>query len=113
MCALEFPDLESTVWQEFKDQDVIVLGLRGGPGSADSAIVQQFVAQTGVTFPIAFDAGSYSQFRSVGGAGLSPFPLDVIVGRDGRVAYVSREYEPSQMLSVIRGLLGSSGAGGQ
>lgn len=88
-----------------------MLGLRGGPGSADISIVEQFVEQTQVTFPIAFDAGSYNSFRSGGGAGLSPFPLDVIIGPDGRVAYLSREYEPTQMQSVIRSLLSRAGGG--
>ncbi len=111
MCALEFPDLETSIWQTFKDQGVVVLGLRGGPGSADVSIVEQFISQTGITFPVAFDAASYNQFRSVGGAGLSPFPLDVIVGPDGRVAYLSRQYSPTQMQTVIQGLLGSSAGG--
>lgn len=85
-----------------KDQGLVVVGANtGGLGGGDTtSIVQQFVAQTGVTFPIGWDSGAtYSRFRT--GAGVSPFPLDVVVGRDGRVAYLSREYDAAAMRTVV------------
>ena len=31
MCSLEFPDLETQIWQRFSDDDIVVLGM-SGPG---------------------------------------------------------------------------------
>jgi hypothetical protein len=68
-------------------------------------MVERFIEQTGVSFPVAFDAGSYAGFRGAGGAGIAPFPLDVIIDRSGRVAYVSRKYQAAAMQTIIERLL--------
>jgi hypothetical protein len=66
--------------------------------------VRRFVAQTGVTFPIGWDdSRSYSRFRQPGG--ISPFPLQVVVGRDGRIAYISNKYDNDALVAVIKALL--------
>lgn len=83
-----------------------VVGINtGGLGGGDStAIVNQFLEQTGATFPVGWELGgasSYSQFRVSGGNSISPFPLDVVIDRDGVVRYVNREYEPAAMQAAI------------
>lgn len=75
-------------------------------GGETAGIVRNFIRQTGITFPVAFDhKGSYRSFRGLGGAGLAPFPLDVIIDQQGRIAYVSRKYEAKRMTTVIDRLL--------
>ncbi len=75
-------------------------------GGETAGIVRNFIRQTGITFPVAFDhKGSYKEFRSLGGKGLAPFPLDVIIDQQGRIAYVSRKYEAKRMRRVIERLL--------
>jgi hypothetical protein len=37
--------------------------------------------------------------------GANPFPIDVILDRDGTIAYVAREYDPAAMQAVIERLL--------
>jgi hypothetical protein len=46
---------------------------------------------------------SYGAFTAA--KGISPFPLDVIADREGRVAYVGTEYAPDKMSAVIDALL--------
>jgi hypothetical protein len=78
-------------------------GLFGGD---TTEIMEQFREQTGATFPIGWGtSSSYSRFASVGGDALSPFPLDVVVDATGTVRYVSREYEPDEIRSIIELLL--------
>ena len=75
-------------------------GLMGGD---TTAIVQAFVDQTGVTFPVGWDAtGSYFDFPNEGA--ISPFPLDVVVDREGRIAYISREYDAEALRQVVEQL---------
>ena len=69
-------------------------------GGDTTAIVQGFIDQTGVTFPVGWDAsGSYFDFPTDGA--ISPFPLDVVVDRQGLIAYVSREYDAEELLQVV------------
>lgn len=107
MCGLEFPDLEANIWQRFKDRGVQVIALdpRSNVSGDTAEVVEQFIAQTGITFPVAWDSGSYVTFRAAAGSALSPFPLDVVIAQDGSVAYLSREYDASQLQAVIEGLL--------
>ena len=37
--------------------------------------------------------------------GANPFPIDIIVDRDGTIAYIAREYDPDAMSAVIEKLL--------
>jgi hypothetical protein len=72
-------------------------------GGDTAAIVNQFIDQTGITFPVGWDAsGSY--FAYAGGESVSPFPLDVVVDRNGIVAYVNRQYDPEGLKQVVEQL---------
>ena len=75
-------------------------GLFGGD---DLRAIERFAAQTGVTFPVGADAArTYARFRP--GASISPFPVDVIIRPDGRIAYLAGEYEPGAMRAVLESL---------
>jgi len=59
-----------------------------------------------MTFPIHLDASStYWQYRQNGGT--SPYPLDYVIDKEGRIAYFSTEYDPETIVAVIDGLLGT------
>ena len=61
------------------------------------------VGQQGLTFPITIDgANSYSSFDA--GPGISPFPLDVVVGKDGKIAWLSRQYDAAALAGAIEAL---------
>ena len=75
-------------------------------GGETAGIVRNFIRQTGITFPVAFDHnGSYKGFKAFGGKALAPFPIEVIIDRQGKIAYVSRKYEAKRMQGVIDRLL--------
>ncbi len=73
------------------------------PNGDDIAGVQQFVAHSNATYPIGLEdvetptyKGLTTNFR-----GLNPYPVDVVVGRDGLVTYVGREYDPKALKEAI------------
>ncbi len=108
MCGLEFSDIEPAFWQAYRDAGLQVVGVNPGGivGGDTPEIMRNFREQTGSTFPMGWATGtSYFDLLPSGGEGLSPFPLDVVIDQDGRIAYVSREYEPDVLESVIAGLL--------
>ena len=73
-------------------------------GGESPAMVRMFRDQTRVTFPLGFDSDdTYRNFRV--GKAISPFPLDVIIDRKGRVAYISRRYDLDSLKTTIERLL--------
>jgi hypothetical protein len=80
-------------------------GLRGGPATDDIGGVQRFTEHLGVTYPVGIEqTANYGAFAE-NYRGANPFPLDVIVDRDGTIAYVAREYDPEALAAVIEELL--------
>ena len=80
-------------------------GIRGAASTDDIAGVQRFADKLGVTFPAGLEnTGNYRRFAE-NFCGSNPFPIDVIVDRDGTIAYVAREYDPDAMDAVIERLL--------
>ena len=107
MCSLEFPDLDLAVFQKYRDRGVRVIGVNPDPklaGGETAATLTLFAQQTRVSFPLGVDADKSYQHFSRGGA-ISPFPLDVVVDRQGKLAYVSREYDAAALTRVIDELL--------
>ena len=83
----------------------IRLTLAGHAHVDDIAGVQRFTDKLGVTFPAGLETtGSYLRFAE-NFRGANPFPIDVILDRDGTIAYVAREYDPAAMEAVIERLL--------
>ncbi len=94
MCGLEFPDLEILDQQR---SEFTVIGLAG---SDDLTTVQAFLAQTGVTFPIAWDDGVLRNQVAFPPA-ISPYPRQVLVDRRGRIAYVASEHRAEALTAAI------------
>ena len=64
-----------------------------------------FLSGTDVTVPCLLDLaaeqyGSYSI-----GAGDAPYPLEVLIDRDGVISYISREYDGPALSAAIRAAL--------
>ncbi len=83
-----------------------MLGLsgRGLFGSESTSTLAAFVQQTGVSFPILRNDTTYFDYANPDGA-ISPFPLDVIVDRQGNIAYLRHEFDAEAMVTTIERLL--------
>ena len=80
-------------------------GLRGGD---TDLLLRNFVDQTGVTFPIVSDRRSYSTFaRGTTTQMISPFPLDVLIDRQGRVVSIRGEYDADSLAAEVEAALGN------
>ena len=102
MCGLELPEIETSVWQRYGDDDVLVFGVH--PGDPPAAIAD-FIEQTGVTFPILADPGySGSLFAWPEGVGY-PYPRDIVVGKDLTVHSIKNSFNVEEMDALIQTLL--------
>jgi len=88
VCRKEMPFLESEVWQKYKDDEFILIGV-----DLDEPIekVQKFVSKLQTTYPMALDPGGqiFNKF-AYKGAGVT---RNVVIGKDGRIAYLTRLFE--------------------
>ncbi|MBL0172108.1 MAG: TlpA family protein disulfide reductase [Gemmatimonadaceae bacterium] len=79
-CRAEMPLLEST-WKRHRDAGLVLLGASVDRG--DPAIVREFVASRGITYPISIVSGEV--IAALGG--VQGYPTSVLIGRDGRVRH--------------------------
>lgn len=67
--------------------------------------VKAFCDDIGVSFPVGVEeTESYDLFRQ-SFAGANPYPIDVIVDKQGIIRFVAREYDPTRMKAVVDELL--------
>jgi peroxiredoxin len=104
VCRKEMPFIERDIWQKHRDNpDFCLLGIdRDEPLDK----VQDFIRQTGITYPVALDPGGdvfalYAERK----AGIT---RNVIVDAEGRIVMLTRLFDENEfagMCRVINGLL--------
>ena len=98
--------MEHRFWQEYQSQGLVMLGI--DPDTEDYAQiaeVENFCETLGVTYPVGVEeTDTYGVFRD-SFDGTNPYPVDVIVDKQGIIRYVAREYDPAAMEQTIQQLL--------
>ncbi len=97
--------MERQVWQPYKNQEVMVFGIAV---DEPAAVVQDFVNEFKLTYPVLLGNQNLKNQYEIAGSHVSPFPRDYIIGRDGKIAYASDEYDPEAILAVIKKELGTT-----
>jgi peroxiredoxin len=103
VCRQEMPHLEKDVWQRYKDEGLVLIGIdRDEPLD----VVQKFIKEIGVTYPLALDPGAdhFAKFAPKK-AGVT---RNIVIDKSGRIAFLTRlfdEAEFQEMIAVIETLL--------
>ena len=95
------PDIDSTIWQAYADEGVLVFGVH--PGDPPEAVAD-FIEQTGVSFPLLADEGTIYDFDFPPGAAY-PYPRDVVIGKDLTVRSIKISFNVAEMDTLVRTLL--------
>ncbi len=98
--------MEQRFWQEYQSQGLVMVGI--DPDSDDytqTAEVEDFCDTLGVTYPVGVEETDTYQLLRENFDGTNPYPVDVIVDKQGIIRYVAREYDPAAMEAVILELL--------
>jgi len=97
--------MEDRIWQAYKDEGVQVVAIDANGDAMDG--VQRFVEDLGTTYPIGLEDESTKTYEAFvkNYKGANPFPVDVVVGRDGKIAYISREYDPEGLTAAVEAAL--------
>lgn len=88
------------MWRAYRERGVRVWGITS---QEDASVVQTFVDQYGMTFPVLLDAdGSVGRdYRQDPAFPSAAYPQDWVIGTDGRVAYVNNGFELDAMQTAI------------
>ena len=104
--------METTIWQAYQNENVTVLGLIN---TSDQSLINNFVAENSITFPILYDPGSsggvqggdtYDDYYMPNDG--SPYPRDFIVDIQGILQYANNEIDAEWMLYVLDELTGDN-----
>ena len=103
VCRKEMPHLEKRVWQKFKNENFLLVGvdIKDSRERADA-----FVKLTGVTYPVAHDPEGtiFSKF-TLEGAGVT---RNILVNKKGEIVFLTRLFEEEEfefMIAKIKELI--------
>jgi hypothetical protein len=99
------PDIEDRFFQPYKDQGLVVIALNAHDTLEQIGQVQQFCDNLGVSYDVGLEQTQTYTSLTQNFEGLNPFPLDIIVDKNGTIAHVTREYDPAAMTQIIEQLL--------
>lgn len=99
VCRKEMPHLESKVWQQFKNEDFMLVGI---DLKEDREKVERFIAQMQVTYPFTIDEdGALFESFTLPKAGVT---RNIVLDKNGKIIFLSRLYEEkefNEMIAVI------------
>ena len=97
VCRREMPELEKKVWQEFKKDDFLLIGI---DTKEPKEKVDVFIEKIGVTYPISYDPDGriFSDF-TIDGAGVT---RNIVVDKNGKIVFLTRLYEEKEFNSMIQ-----------
>ena len=109
MCSPELSDIETSIWQEYDQDDVVTVGIIN---TSNQGQITSFVEENSITFPILFDPGSnggvqggdtYDDYYLPNDG--SPYPRDFIIDQEGIIQYANNEIDFEWMIYVIEQLI--------
>lgn len=97
VCRKEMPHLEKEVWQRFKDDDFLLIGL---DLKEDEQTVKEFIERMGVSYPIAIDKdGDLFELFAGPKQGVT---RNIVIDENGEIIFLTRLYEREEFEEMIR-----------
>jgi len=96
VCIKEMPHLEKEVWQRFKDDDFILIGV---DLMEDLEVVKEFISNTEVTYPFTIDSdGTFFESFTLPKAGVT---RNIVVNQKGKISFLTRLYDEMEFAQMI------------
>ena len=96
VCRKEMPHLEEEVWQRFKDDDFILIGL---DLREDEAKAKEFADAMGVTYPMASDLDS--RLFDLFAGPKQGVTRNIVLDKKGEIIFLTRLYERAEFEEMI------------
>ena len=96
VCRKEMPALESEVWQRFKDEDFLLIGL---DLKEDELTTKQFAESMGVTYPMACDLdGKLFELFAGPKQGVT---RNIVLDKNGEIIFLTRLYDREEFEEMV------------
>ena len=96
VCIKEMPHLEKEVWQRFKDDEFLLIGV---DLMEDLEVVEGFILSTEVTYPFTIDKdGSFFKSFTLPKAGVT---RNIVIDKKGEISFLTRLYEKEEFAQMI------------
>ena len=96
VCIKEMPHLEKEVWQRFKDDEFLLIGV---DLMEDLEVVEGFILSTEVTYPFTIDKdGSFFKSFTLPKAGVT---RNIVVDKKGEISFLTRLYDEKEFAQMI------------
>ena len=96
VCIQEMPHLEKDVWQKFKDDGLVLIGIdRDEP----LEVVQEFQKKVCTTYPLALDPGTkhFSKFSHKN----SVVTRNIVIDKNGKIVFLTRLFEKNEFQAMV------------
>jgi len=96
VCRKEMPHLEKDVWQKFKNEDFILIGVdRDEPLD----VVQKFNDEMNITYPMALDPGAdiFALFADKE----SGVTRNIVIDQNGKIVFLTRLFDETEFKVMI------------
>lgn len=104
VCSVEVRDFEDRFKRKYGDSvEIVLLNANGDPAAG----VQEYIKNLHISYTIGLEDPSTKTYAALNAVfkGANPFPDDIVVGKDGNIAYIAREYDPDSIERAIDGEL--------
>ena len=96
VCIKEMPHLEQEVWQRFKDDDFILIGV---DLKENLEVVKNFIKNTEVTYPFTIDKdGSFFESFTLPKAGVT---RNIVIDKSGKISFLTRLFDEKEFQQMI------------
>ena len=96
VCIKEMPHLEKEVWQRFKNDDFLLVGV---DLKENLDVVESFIQETEVTYPFAIDKdGSFFESFTNQGAGVT---RNIVIDKTGKISFLTRLFDQKEFQEMI------------
>ena len=96
VCIKEMPHLEKEVWQKFKNDNFLLIGV---DLKEELNVVESFIQETEVTYPFTIDMdGSFFESFTNPGAGVT---RNIVIDKTGKISFLTRLFDPKEFQEMI------------
>ena len=96
VCIKEMPHLEKEVWQRFKNDDFMLIGV---DLKEELDVVASFIQETEVTYPFTIDKdGSFFKSFTNPGAGVT---RNIVIDKTGKISFLTRLFDSNEFKEMI------------
>ena len=97
VCIKKMPHLEKEVWQRFKEEDFILLGV---DLKEELNTVKNFIKKTEVTYPFTIDEnGVFFESFTLQGAGVT---RNIVIDKNGKISFLTRLFNEKEFQQMIK-----------